>query len=462
MFFTTVSGLRSSTLGLALALASASLAHGQDDDLDFLDDELDALIEGDLFDEGSASDGILRSFQGFSALEARTYWRDRGGETNDEQLLFRSEFELDLRFSDSLTGYARPRILVDLLDGDYQRFEPFEAYATYDAGDWDLRAGSMVENWGIVDTFNPVDVLNRRDFGSNLLNADRLGEIGFRLRREIEGNETIGEPTLSLYVLPVWQATPFAPEDQRFAIAGGPLAFDEDAGFDPASSERLFFGGRVQATLNTGPMNADVQLIAADGPSRFPAIALLGGTLAPAYYHARTLGIGIRAVPNEAALGALAKYTFKAEIAHVAPDTFDDSPIVAPDDYTTLVVGVDRVFDGVLAGQDSLTTTVEYAHESGASDPQASYRPFRDDLILRALWEANDFERTSLEARALFDIDNHEFIGELIYETQLRSWHEDLKWTVQVQYFDPASATESLFGLFPNNSSLMTGVRWSF
>ncbi|MEO1699383.1 MAG: hypothetical protein AAFU73_18985 [Planctomycetota bacterium] len=434
----------------------------EDDLLGGLDDELDALLSGDLSEAGAA-DGVVTGFQGFVALEPRVYLKDRGGVRNDEQFLAFGELELDLRFSDDVTGYLRPRFLVDLLDGDYERFQPFEAYVTWESERYDVRVGSIVENWGIVDTFNPVDVINRRDFASDLLDADRLGEFGVRARAKLEGAGPLGEPTLSAYVLPVWQATPFAPEDQRFAIGTGDGVLDGDRSFDPRGEDRLFAGLRGQATLSTAPFNADVQAVVAHGPGRFPAVGVVGGAFLPVYYGATTIGAGVRAVPNEAALGSeLAKYTLKAEIAHTRTDAYDDAPVAAPDDWTVLVVGVDRVFDGVVEANDSLTATVEYASESGASDEQSVFRPFRNDLVARLFWEANDFERTSLELRGIFDLDVDETVAELIYETQLRRFDDDLKFTLQAQFFDPAGATESLFGLFPNNTSILAGLRWDF
>lgn len=463
---------------LAVALLGSPLLAAQDEgaepeellELEFEDelfdlDDLDALIGGELIEEPGAggSDGPVRGVQGFVELSGRAYLRDRDEGRNDEQLLASGELELDLRFGDDWTGYVRPRFLVDLLDGDYDRFQPFEGYVTWERTGWDLRAGAFVENWGVVDTYNPVDVLNRRDFGSDLLDADRLGEVGLRLRRSFGGNDTFGEPTLSLYALPVWQPTLFAPEDQRFAIAAGGLELDEDAAFEPGGDERWFLGARLQSTWNASWWNADLQAVVADGPSRFPGIQVDAGALLPVYHSARVLGFGLRAVPNEDAVGStLAKLTLKAEVAHTANDELDGAPVAAPDDFTAWVVGVDRVFDGVVLDNDSLTTTAEYARESGADDAQAAFRPFRDDLVLRALWEAGDFERTSLEARALIDLSDDEWIGELLYETQLRSLHEDLKLIVQLQLFDAADPGESLFGLFPDNSSLRVGLRMDF
>ena len=92
---------------------------------DLLGEGLDDLLGGE---EPQAEDGgkkkVLTSWKGFVEVKPRIYFQDRGGEKPDEQLLFEAEWEFDFRFSDSLTGYFRPRVFVDALDSDLKRFEP--------------------------------------------------------------------------------------------------------------------------------------------------------------------------------------------------------------------------------------------------------------------------------------------------------------------------------------------------
>ena len=430
-----------------------------------MDDELDALLEGEESLGGGGQSSALASWKGFVELEARSYLRDRDQGRNDEQLLVVSEFEFDFEFGGGLTGFFRPRIYVDALDGDLRRFEPFEAYATLANEDVDLRVGQFVENWGIVDTFNPIDVVSRRDFATDFLDPTRHGEFGARLRLLLEGNETIGEPTFSFYLLPVWRATPFAPEDQRFAFDRRAVPFDEDAGFEPSGHERVFYAARFNATLDTGPANSDVQVVVARGPDRFPTFTVRntasGARQMPVYYGSTTVGAGFRAVPNEDWAGSfLATLTLKLEAVWRKPYRFDDTPVATPDDHVAVVAGVDRAFYGVLRNEDQLTMTLEYAREDGAKDLAGRLRPFRNDLVVRALWDANDFARTSIELRGLFDLDDHENIGEFVLERQLRGIHEDLKLRVRAQVFDRGAPGRTLFGFFPNNSSLSIALRW--
>ena len=429
-----------------------------DDELGF-DDLLDDLGVAD--DSGfGGRDNALESWKGFLEVRPRTYFKARDqGDRNDEQFLVEGEFEFEFRMADDVSAYFRPRVFFDALDSDLERFEPYEAYVTFENYDGDIRVGQFVENWGIADTFNPVDVINRRDLGTDVLDANRLGELGIRYRKFFEGNDTFGEPTLSLYALPVFRETPFAPRRQRFGVGD---FFDEDDAFRPTGIDQAFFAARYNSTLMTAAADADVQLIVARGPERVPTVQP-GAVLRPVYYGVTTVGAGLRAVPNEDVAGDfLSTLTLKAELAYKTPYGFDDSPVEDPDDYFTAVFGVDRGFYGVLDELDELTLTVEYAREDGAEDPAALFRPFRNDLIVRGLWEANDFARQSLEMRGLFDLEEDETVVELLYERQLRSIHPDVQLEVELRLFDAADDGSTFFSLFPNNSSLAVGLRWDY
>lgn len=473
--------LASGLLVLACGALPAFAQDGAFDDLESLFDDLvpteeieesggadDFLLDDLLGEIGAAPSndipvatgglGALRDWKGFVEVRPRVYFDDRSGPRQDEQLLIEAELELDFRFENRWTGYFRPRVFVDAFDGELERFEPYEAYATWSGDGMDVRVGQFVENWGIVDTFNPIDVVNRRDLATDFLDPTRLGELGGRVRWFGEGSGALLEPTWSLYVLPSWRETEFAIGEQRFSFGD---AFNPDAGFEPSGSDRALYAVRYAAVLETGPVNADVQALVARGPERQPSLIPSGPDLVPVYFGATTVGLGFRAVPNQDVAGQfLSTLTLKAEIAHKSPYAFDDSPIEDPDDYTAYVLGVDRQFFGLRSDQDQLTLTVEYAGEEGANDINATFRPFRNDLILRGLYEPNDFARSSLELRGIYDFDTDETLGEFVFERQLRSIDEDLKLSVQFQWFDPPGTGESLFDFFPNNTSLAVGLRW--
>jgi len=450
----------------ALTVAPA-LAQDPFEDLPGLDEPLEGL------DEGGSSGAYPRvsGLRGFLETRGRFFYKDdpSAAGRNDEQWIQELQLEFDLELAPRLSGFFRPRFLIDVLDDDLVRTEPLEAYVTLDLGDHELRAGQLVENWGIADTFNPIDILNRRDVAEDPIDPIRLGELGVRYRWFLPGGDVIGEPTISAYVMPVFRKAVFPGDDSRWsfnprtpAAPSAPL-LDEELGDEPNGSDRIFYALRAQSTVSTSPANADVQLLFARGPDRFPLFEPVPGTsgsvLAPTYFGLTTIGGGLRAVPNAE---ALADYTLKAEVVYKQPFRLDGNPSDLPDDYVQYAFGFDRLFPNVFTDKDQITATVEWVGEVGASDLTSLYRPFDDDLVLRFLWEANDFSRQSLELRGFADFAKQEYLVEGVYQTQLRSIHEDLQFELGIRWFDIATGEPGFFSAFPNNSSVWASFRFDF
>ncbi|GLR72969.1 hypothetical protein [Agaribacter marinus] len=434
---------------------------------DLFSDLLEETVSDDIVidDTVSTSGASLQAFSGYAELSPRIFLNDRNGYHNDEQVLLTTEFEFDVSLGQNTTGYIRPRLFLDLIDSDLQRLELFEGYITYQQTHWDLRVGQFVENWGIADTFNPIDVLNRRDLSTQLLDTTRLGEVGVRARWLLDGNGMIGEPTLAFYVLPWFQRTRFALGRQRLGLGSETITFKEKQGFEPDGDEAYLYALRYQSTLNTSLFNADIQLVASRGTDRNPLIrpfnADIADTLAPVYFGNRILGAGIRAVSN---IEKLAAFTFKLEIAQNNPYEFEQSPVAVMDDYLAYVAGFDWDTYNLLNNQDQLTFTLEYAGESGVSQAQSEAfpRPFSDDLITRLFWQSGDFARSSVELRGVYDQENDEHIIEATFGRSLIQWHQDLKLALSVLYIASSSEPTATFSQLPDNTSLAMTLRFDF
>ncbi len=426
------------------------------------DDVLDDLWDETLDEDAVKPSGLsLQALSGYTELSPRIFLKDRNGYHNDEQVLLTTELEFEVSLGQNTTSYIRPRLFLDLTDNDLQRFELFEGYITYQQEHWDIRVGQFVENWGIADTFNPVDVLNRRDVSTQLLDTTRLGEVGIRTRWLFKGNSIIGEPTLAFYFLPWFQRTRFASDKQRLGLGSETAAFKEKQGFEP-DDEAHFYALRYQSTFNTSLLNSDIQLIASRGADRTPLIRNLNATtLAPVYYGNRILGAGIRAVPHA---DTLAGFTFKLEMAQNNPYAFDQSPVAIPDDYLAFVAGFDWDTYNLINDQDQLTLTLEYAGESGVSQDESEVFPraFSNDLITRVFWQAGDFARSSVEIRSVYDLDNGEHIMEATFGTSLIKCHEDLKLELSALYMKPSSDSTATFSQLLDNTSLSMTLRFDY
>lgn len=458
-------GNRYLLLLLSLGVLSSSLHTNATDTSgaisdDFLDDLLGDGTEDSLPDSKTV---FLTEFSGYVEITPRVFLNDRNDFVNDQQVLSIAELEFDLSLGNSITSYSRTGLFFDSMDNNVKRFELFEGYLSYDQEHWDLRLGQFVENWGITDTFNPIDILNRRDLSTNLLDTTRLGETGIRTRLLFEGNSLIGEPTIALYFIPWFQKTRFAPNRQRLGLGNNTISFEEKRGFEPKGHEEHVYALRVQSTLNTAIFNADIQLIVANGVNHSPLITPVNTIeLAPVYYGNQSIGAGFRAVPNT--LGFLAGLTFKLEIVHNNPYKFNNTPIAIPASYTAYVMGFDRDIYKVLANQDQLTLTMEFASETGVrqADKKLFTRPFSRDLITRLYWQAGDFSRSSIELRSIYDPNNNEYIIETTLSTSLLHLHDDLKLALSALYVNPSSEQKSTFNKLPDNTSVAITLRFNF
>lgn len=446
-------------LAVALALA-AGAARAQDEGLDDLG--LDDLLS-DLTGEpvGAAARRGVRLTRGEVGSQVLVFPRDRGGAGNDHRWLLTSRFELEADLAPGLSAYAEPRLLLDLADTEARRTRPFEAFLQWKDRAWEVRAGILQENWGIADTSNPLDLVPRRDIAIDLLEAERLGETGVRVRRFLPGRGRLAEPTLSLYALTDLRDIPAPTARSRLAEGGALAALRATA--RPEGSDETLVALRAQAIWNAPAMNSDVQLILARGPERGPGFAASAGGLQVGYYGARTFGLGIRAVPNEAVMGRRAsQLTLKLEAAYKDLYALPGGLAVAPESYLAYTLGFDLPRDGVLRPKDRLTFTLEYSGEAGADDLNHQLRLFTDDLVLRWFWEANDFARRSVELRVVHDVERSETIVQGIYETQLRGLHEDLRLQVDLRRVVADGTPPSLLGVIPDASAYRVALTYEF
>ncbi len=436
--------------------------------LDELDaDELAALDELDVGGElgGGPEGGVdglrLTVLRGFLSSRWRSFVRQRGRGLEDDRWISELQLELGVRWNEAVSAFYRPRFLIDALDQDLVRTDPLEMHVTWEGQRFDLRAGILLESWGIADTFQPLDVLNRRDLATDPLDLQRLGEFGARGRLWFEGGATLGEPMVSLYAMPVFQEAELPTPRGRFTFARAGTRLAEEQSETPRGADNALLAVRAQATLDTAWANADLQLIAVRGPQRFPAFEFRrsGTELVPVYFGATVLGGGFRAVPD---FDWADEFTVKLEVAHTQPYRLDGRPTQLPDGYTQYAVGFDRLFPSVFAAQDQLTVTAEWVGEHGAHDAMARFRPFDEDLVLRLFWEANDFARSSVELRGLLDFGKQEYIVEALSQRQLRFVHEDLALQVGVQWFDVARDEPGFFALFPDNTNVHAELRLDF
>lgn len=456
--------------GVLVALASVAPAQPADstdpdelDELDKLDKELDTI------DPSVRKGDLLKLTRGFISAESRTYVADRDAAGNEQQLIGEVRADVDLRLTAQLSGYVRPWFVLDGFDTDLYRYEPLDGYLLYKREAWDLKVGQFVENWGMADTFNPVDVLNRRDMAVSFFDPVRRGELGAKFRLVTRLGRTIDELAISVYAMPVWRETPWPTPNSRWVIGSDIAVLRTELTERPALKDAFLGAVRIEHTLRTSLANADVQYVAARGPDRFPVLVTVPTMgsfgFAPQYHGTLVLGFGIRAVPNAA---WWSKLSFKGEVAHKRPYELASVMAAVPqtfaiaETYTQFAVGLERSFDKLFGSTDRLTALAEYIGDVGADDFASDLRPFDHDVAVALRWAANDFARTTIDARLITDVKNGDTIGELVIGRQLRFVHRDLRLRLSGRLISAGDDPASLFSYLPNNSNVTARLQFDF
>lgn len=447
-YFTTVE------LSLFFVLISLPLRVVVANDDAFLDDVL-----------GNNDHGKLIShWTSFVEWMPRRYSANRSSSNaaNSQQVIW-AEAEADIRIAGDLNAYVRPRLYIDLENTALERLAIPDAYITYQTHSTEFRVGTMVENWGIVDTYNPIDILNPRDLGTDFLNPLKLGQPGIRLRQFFAGNEHFGEPTFSVYWMPFFEPVQYAPSGHRFEPLLADVTFSDGGGVRPRDADKWFWALRYQTTVNAKWANSDMQLITSRGPNRSPSLGFVDGSLGPIYQQVETLGFGVRSVLEQKYVGSfLSSLTLKGEIAHRSFEKYDHSDIQPIQPYWAAVVGLDREFSSFFSPQSTLLLTGEYAFEMGENGEERFTRFFQNDLIVRLLWQSNNFNRSEMELRGVIDLDVDESNLELTYRSRVSRISDDLFVEIGYQHFNSETGSVSPLGTNAQNSSLFASLRWTF
>jgi hypothetical protein len=398
------------------------------------------------------------TIKGQVELGYRGFLFDRGQGLDDNNVDLMGELDSTYDLTRSLRLRLHPRVAIDPLEPQRDRFEPYDAYVEYTADSWALLAGQLIESWSAVEMFSPADLLNRRDVERNFYDPEKLGELMVRLRLSLPEGGWIRQPTFSLYALPLFRRTPLPTNHDRFRLD---ITGDNVGDFSNKTVKPSFdagFAARTTATIG----RADLALFYYGGPGRIPSFSLdpryQAPRLTPVYYRADSVGATAQWALGPWVLRGETVYTMTS--ASGLPSAFKGA---VPDSYFQYVVGVDRTFTDVL-GKNEVTFTLEY---SGEDNPQVTsitgLRPFKSDFFLSARWEFNDQRRTRLQAFLAADVLKSEQLWLVDFQTTV---YGNLKLLIEGQFVNRGESKPpdhlSVFGIFPNNTNLRAALRYEF
>jgi len=358
--------------------------------------------------------------------------------------------------------FLKPRFKWDFLDHERNRYWPNETYLKFYGKNSEVSAGFQLRSWGVANSFNPTDVINRKDFGDNFFVPEKLGDMLFAFKNTTPKIGIFEDVSFEFIGLPWFLQTPLPGVNSRFAVAGTISGFrftQYDVQDTPDFWRSLGAGFRVSAT--TGSLDTDVLLY--HGPEKQPTFFMMlddnfSLRAVPYYYDIDMLGFNIAKSAGAFVwhLESALKITeFNPVKNHAIPFSSTD---VVPNTYLQFVPGVDYTFDGVFGG-GTWIWTLEYLGEDNTSVVVEEFRPFKSDVFLGFRYEFNNPKLTRLEAGILKDVFNQEMIIKSQFHTSLvGALGLDVEAIVLNQDSDP----EAPLSLFENNTYVALKLGYAF
>ena len=295
-------------------------------------------------------------------------------------------------YGDSIEAQIQPRISGGTAGGGLVDFR--EANITGRAGEMDYLIGNTVLFWGQVESYNPVDIVNAKDFSRGLLRSEKRGAPMAKL------SWPVGPGQLDLlavdFVENVYPDTSLR-ERPALKVTGNRPGFSNGADSDDIATAARWSGyfGDVDLGLSwfRGTGHAPRLVPQADG------------TLKPDYSRITQTGLDIQYLRGDTAL--------KGEAIH-RRGQYDRLGSVRG--YSAWIAGVEHNLYDVDGDGRDLVVIAEYARDSRHGKAHSG---FQNDLTLGGRWVWNDVEDTELLALVSRDLDNDAQTMTLTFDRRL-------------------------------------------
>ena len=255
-----------------------------------------------------------------------------------------------------------------------------EANITARLGDADILIGSTILFWGKVESYNPVDVVNARDFSRGLMRSEKRGAPMLRL------SWPVGTGQLSLFAIDFTENIyPGLTSRERPAL---PIA--KEASYS-GGAKREDIANAVRWSGYFGNIDLGISWFRGIGlaPRLLPQA---DGTLKPDYSRITQAGLDIQHLWHDSAL--------KVELVQRSGQ-YDR--LGTARNYQAGVVGIEHNLFGVMDSGHDIVLIGEYAGDSRSG---LTHSGFQNDLTVGTRWLWNDVEDTEMLGLLTRDLDN--------------------------------------------------------
>ena len=255
-----------------------------------------------------------------------------------------------------------------------------EANVTTRLGDADILIGSTILFWGKVESYNPVDVVNAKDFNRGVMRSEKRGAPMLRL------SWPAGTGQLSLLAIDFTKNIyPGVASRERPAL---PIA--KEASYS-GGAKREDIANAVRWSGYFGDIDLGISWFRGTGlaPRLLPQA---DGTLKPDYSRITQTGLDVQYLWADSAL--------KVELVRRSGQ-YDR--LGTARSYQAGVVGIEHNLFGVMDSGHDIVLIGEYA---GDSRMELTHSGFQNDLTVGTRWLWNDIEDTEILGLLTRDLEN--------------------------------------------------------
>ncbi len=399
---------------------------------------------------------ITPSFENRNFVLNRDNYHVNDFETLETQLEFTYDNEEKIKL------FLHPRFKIDFLNSHRNRYLPLESVVTLYGKTFELSAGLEKISWGTANSFNPTDVINRRDFEDDYYDPEKEGEVIVSFQKTIDQAGPFSELAFWGALLPFFQEAPLPENDSRFSLAGSaggiPYTLFDDQD-ELGYPENLGGALKISTTLK----NTDLAVHYYHGPNRDPGFFLMIDSegalrLSPFYYLIDMIGLN-----TESTIGNWGLHLESALVITSVNDTkphdipFEENNAI-PTHHLQFVPGVDYTFHDFF-GKGELKLTLEYLGEENHETTLRDFRPFKNDLFSGFQYDFNNSRLTHIKMGVIKDLGNREMIGKFEFSSKLV---KELKLEVEGVWVIRDSDAQTPLSVIDNNSSVMTRLSYAF
>jgi hypothetical protein len=343
---------------------------------------------------GGAAMADTRS-RGSIALDSRVFVPDDVDQTDDTGIAVTAAVDVKARRGDALNVAVRGFARADAIDQARDIVAVEEAYVSFTHEPISVAVGPQILNWTATEAFHPADVINSRNFDSDLASFEKLGEpmVSLRLR--------LFKGYVTAYYMPVRIPPNFPPDTSRLSLLpvtvklGDPLWMNADG----KQSESWFANqAAVMVSQTIGP--ADVAIHAIRQNDRFLPTTTVdsdSGDLRLTFHTVNQLGLTYVQV-----LGGL---IMKAEAAYrtfvkPAPEEVDIDPQI---DYWQAAAGLEYGWTTSAGHDATIIVEGQLARAIHSGEEVSPFLLFQRGILIGYSHFFNDIKGRRLVASVITD-----------------------------------------------------------